>query len=312
MRIRSIKPEFWRSEDISALDWHDRLVFVGMWSYVDDNGVGKDRISAIAADLFADDLYADSMETIRRVSLALERLATAGLIKRYSVDGTRYLYVTNWKKHQLVKNPNKPRYPLPTSENAVSGDSLPRVSPDSTENLPTGTEEQGNRGTGEQENPSAFPSDNAAAAPTADTLFDDIVDADLVDDTDSTTATNDTTYDTAKNLPAIVDENAGTITKAWIDHCTAADVTLPRRIIGQYAKAIKTAVDEGTSPELIKRALASMLTDAVADKPSWLPARIVKVQTGPEVHRRAQPRSTTDDRVDGWLALGAHMEGAPA
>ena len=40
MRIRTIKPEFWRSDDITALGWATRLLFIGLWSYVDDNGVG--------------------------------------------------------------------------------------------------------------------------------------------------------------------------------------------------------------------------------------------------------------------------------
>ena len=56
MRIRSIKPEFWRSRDIANLNWDARLVFIGLWSYVDDNGVGKDIDYDIIGDLFAADL----------------------------------------------------------------------------------------------------------------------------------------------------------------------------------------------------------------------------------------------------------------
>ena len=43
MRIRSIKPEFWTSDDIADLTIEDRLLFIGLWSYVDDNGVGIDK-----------------------------------------------------------------------------------------------------------------------------------------------------------------------------------------------------------------------------------------------------------------------------
>ena len=59
MRIRSIKPEFWRSRDIANLNWDARLVFIGLWSYVDDNGVGKDIDYDIIGDLFAADLIKD-------------------------------------------------------------------------------------------------------------------------------------------------------------------------------------------------------------------------------------------------------------
>lgn len=151
MRIRSIKPEFWRSDDIDALDWHHRLVFIGLWSYVDDSGIGVDKLASICADLFAGDLERDPRETFARVSGALEALAERGLILRYSVEGKAYLYITGWKDHQRIDKPGKPRYPLPTSENAVIRETVARVSRDSPETLAPGTGEQGNRGTGEKE-----------------------------------------------------------------------------------------------------------------------------------------------------------------
>lgn len=155
MRIRSIKPEFWRSEAISSLDWETRFVFIGLWSYVDDNGVGVDRLALIAADLFADDLSADPTETLRRLSLALDALESGGRILRYSVNGKNYLYIVHWDEHQKVKNPNQPRYPLPESVTSgyVNGtEGVPTSSVDPTETLGTGTGLQGNRVTGEQGN----------------------------------------------------------------------------------------------------------------------------------------------------------------
>ncbi|WP_280201771.1 hypothetical protein, partial [Nocardia cyriacigeorgica] len=147
MRIRSIKPEFWRSDDIDALDWHHRLVFIGLWSYVDDNGVGVDKLASICADLFAGDLERDPRETFARVSEALRTFAERGLIQRYSVDGRAYLFITGWKTHQRIDKPGKPRYPLPTSENAVIRESLATPTRESSETVAPGTEEQGNRGT---------------------------------------------------------------------------------------------------------------------------------------------------------------------
>ena len=71
MRIRTIKPEFWRSDDIASLSWDARLVFIGLWSYVDDNGVGRDSLPSIVGDLFAADmtadLYGESTESLRRL-----------------------------------------------------------------------------------------------------------------------------------------------------------------------------------------------------------------------------------------------------
>ncbi|MFE3597636.1 hypothetical protein ACFXOH_23275, partial [Bacillus subtilis] len=155
MRIRSIKPEFWRSDDIDALDWHHRLVFIGLWSYVDDNGVGLDKLASICADLFASDMERDPSETLNRVSTALNSLVERGLIQRYSVDGKAFLFITGWPKHQRVVNPNKPRYPLPTSENAVIRETVTTPSREPNETLATGTEEQGNRGTDKTPRPPA-------------------------------------------------------------------------------------------------------------------------------------------------------------
>lgn len=149
MRIRSIKPEFWRSPDITSLDWDDRLVFIGLWSYVDDNGVGEDRISLIVADLFADDLTRDSRETLARVSESVERLSEAGRIIRYSVNGRDYLEISNWLKHQRIDKPNKPRLPQHDAENAVIRESVARVSRDPRA-WNRGSEDQGNRGSEEQ------------------------------------------------------------------------------------------------------------------------------------------------------------------
>jgi hypothetical protein len=146
MRIRSIKPEFWRSDDIASLNWEARLFFIGLWSYVDDNGVGIDRLASIAADLFSGDLERDPPETFARVSRGLQELSEAGRISRYTVDGKAYLEITNWSKHQRIDKPNKPRFPRSDDISAIFRESVARVS----EKLAPGTEEQGNRGTEEQ------------------------------------------------------------------------------------------------------------------------------------------------------------------
>ncbi|MEW2459841.1 hypothetical protein [Microbacterium sp. K41] len=141
MRIRSIKPEFWRSPDISCLNIEDRLLFVGLWSYVDDNGVGEDRESMIAADLFADDLSRDPSETFARVSRGLANLFEAGRIVRYEVSGRRFLAIENWGRHQRIDKPAKPRFPAPTGHSRESHAIVASV----PEIVAPGTGEQGNR-----------------------------------------------------------------------------------------------------------------------------------------------------------------------
>ena len=160
MRIRSIKPEFWRSEDVAALDVEDRLLFIGLWSYVDDNGVGIDRLADVCADLFALDIERDPTVTFARVSRGLQNLSEAGRITRYTVEGKRYLCITNWQKHQRIDKPNKPRYPLPTRDDAEIRETVATPSRHSRDIPATGTGEQGNRGTGEQTPSSHVASDD--------------------------------------------------------------------------------------------------------------------------------------------------------
>lgn len=146
MRIRTIKPEFWSSDDIAGLDLEDRLLFIGLWSYVDDNGVGLDKEHLIVSELFPRDLYMNHRETIARVSRGLQHLFLAGLIVRYEVDGEAFLQIVSWDKHQRIDRPNKPRFPCYTGDR----ETLARHSRDYRANVASGTEEQGNRGTGEQ------------------------------------------------------------------------------------------------------------------------------------------------------------------
>jgi len=155
VRIRSIRPEFWRSEDVSALDWHTRLVFIGLWSYVDDNGVGIDRDSTIAADLFADDLAEDPRETLARVHRGLATLSERGMVTRYTVDRKAFLHIGAWSIHQRIDKPGKSRYPLPTSENAQIRPSLATPSRESLDISTPGEGEKGRRGEGEKKEPSS-------------------------------------------------------------------------------------------------------------------------------------------------------------
>lgn len=164
MRIRSIKPEFWRSDDITALSREHRLLFIGLWSYVDDNGVGLDDFRAISADLFA--LEDDQKEVRDYVREGLATLSRALLIARYEVDGKRYIFIRTWDSHQKIDRPSKSRHPRPpeswtppTSDDDHRGGHLREVSRESRERLDAGAGEQGSRGAGEEDPSSAAAAD---------------------------------------------------------------------------------------------------------------------------------------------------------
>ena len=147
MRIRSIKPEFWTSDDITELAIEDRFLFIGLWSYVDDNGVGRDEEHLIVASLFPRDMFLDPRETVARVQRGLSNLAAKGLILRYQADGKAYLEITTWKTHQRIDKPNNPRFP----QHDATPETLATPSRDPREVPVPGTEEQRNRGTEEKD-----------------------------------------------------------------------------------------------------------------------------------------------------------------
>lgn len=163
MRIRSIRPEFWRSADISALSIPDRLLFIGLWSYVDDNGVGLDRVPVVAADLFADDLAAEPRDTLARVAGGLATLADRGLIVRYAVEGKSYLEVLTWQKHQKVDRPGKSRYPKSKGALDKNRETVATPSRDSRD-WRSGEGEKGRRGEGDSDAGASAPARGAEDA----------------------------------------------------------------------------------------------------------------------------------------------------
>ena len=54
-RIRTVKPEFWTSEQIIACSPIARLLFIGLWNFCDDNGVHPASYIRLKAEVFPPD-----------------------------------------------------------------------------------------------------------------------------------------------------------------------------------------------------------------------------------------------------------------
>lgn len=91
-RIRTIKPEFFTDEVVSALDPLDRIAFVGLWLYADKGGKLEWRPKQLGVSILP--YEAGDFE------LRLNRLVQAGLIVKYSADGNTFAKVRNFLKHQ--------------------------------------------------------------------------------------------------------------------------------------------------------------------------------------------------------------------
>jgi hypothetical protein len=94
-------------------DYFTRLLFIGLWNYVDDNGVGLDDEALIAGKLFAQDFYQHPDDIRMRIHGGLTELSLSTQIKRY-FDGKHHLLaIVNWDKHQNINRPSKSDYKRP-------------------------------------------------------------------------------------------------------------------------------------------------------------------------------------------------------
>lgn len=128
-RIRTIKPSFFQSEDVSALPLRARLTWIGLWTHCDDHGRTEDNARLIKARIWPlDDV------NLRDIEDDLITLAAHGRIVRYDVDGRRYLEIVNWSEHQSINRPSKSRIPPPgAGANADSSQAHPPLSEPSSD-----------------------------------------------------------------------------------------------------------------------------------------------------------------------------------
>ena len=109
-RIRTIKPSFFRSEDVSVLPFRARLTWIGLWTHCDDEGRTKDNARLIKGDIWPlDDVSLADIEEDLTTLAAHERIV------RYRVGGRRYLEIVNWHDHQSIQKPTPSKIP-PASE----------------------------------------------------------------------------------------------------------------------------------------------------------------------------------------------------
>jgi hypothetical protein len=106
-RIRTIKPEFWTSVQIVSCSPIARLLFIGLWSFADDNGVNKACVPSLKMKVFPNDPF-----TTKEIEKWISELVDRGLLQPYEVDGNAYWYITGWHRHQKIDRPTM-RYPRP-------------------------------------------------------------------------------------------------------------------------------------------------------------------------------------------------------
>jgi hypothetical protein len=92
LRARNLKPGFFQNECLAELPIEARLLFAGLWCMADREGRLEDRPKRIKIQIFPGDML--------DVEPLLRGLAEQKLIVRYQVDGTGYIWIPCFLKHQ--------------------------------------------------------------------------------------------------------------------------------------------------------------------------------------------------------------------
>ncbi|MGP5376351.1 hypothetical protein ACTXM8_10200 [Brachybacterium alimentarium] len=152
-RIRSIKPEYYSSPGIETLEPFARILYIAMWNWADDNGVG----TANARELLGFAFPLDEDLTVVDLRRMLDGIRRVFGVEFYTVAGRPYYAIPSWEKHQKFDRRSKGKHPgpeeadTPVDQHEHSPSTESHESPSSTRrDSVAGTGEQGNRGTGEQ------------------------------------------------------------------------------------------------------------------------------------------------------------------
>lgn len=105
-RIRTIKPEFWTSEQIVECSPIARLLFIGTWNFCDDYGNHPLSLKALKMKIFPNDEV-----TLEQMQDLFDELLNNGLVSVYSHGENTFFHVVGWR-HQKIDRPTQ-KFPQP-------------------------------------------------------------------------------------------------------------------------------------------------------------------------------------------------------
>ena len=127
MPNRILKETIKRSPEIDSLSWFEEVVFYRLIVTADDYGCLDGRDVVLKNDLFP------TKDNVTRKAIvdAISKLASVGLVCRYTANDRPYLCLPTWKLHQRLRNSVR-KYPEPPEDIfAASCRKLPQVAANS-------------------------------------------------------------------------------------------------------------------------------------------------------------------------------------
>ena len=99
-RIRSVKPEFYNDGNMGRLGHVVRDFFRSTWTYFCDYGHHPLDPDELSVKVYP---YDNDMDG-KKVAEIIRNLVTAGRYTLYEADGSYYLYIPTWLKHQKIQH----------------------------------------------------------------------------------------------------------------------------------------------------------------------------------------------------------------
>lgn len=155
-RIRTIKPEFWSSEELSALPEAAHILAAALLNFSDDAGYFLANPGLVKASCFP------LRDPSTSIPDCLSLLVSVGFIRLGSLNGKRFGHVVNFDRHQRINRPT----PSKISDMGIVWDNAQHAHPHINDNAPPErNREQGKeQGTGNRET-SSLRSDSSPALP---------------------------------------------------------------------------------------------------------------------------------------------------
>jgi len=147
MRIRSLKPDFWKHQVMCEQAPEVRLLAIGLLNLADDEGYFLAHPSLIRGELMP---FAENLKSIPKMLAALEAIGYVKLSK--TADGRDVGHVVSFHKHQVIQRPKASKISEPSEidQRRIIDESLthtPRLNDATVQEQGTGNREE-EQGTG--------------------------------------------------------------------------------------------------------------------------------------------------------------------
>ena len=112
-RKRMIDPSFWTDEKIGECKYFERLLFLGLVSNADDEGIGRGNPKLLMSLIFPyDDIRISDFKK------SLEKLSSLQMVTFYDAENQTYYKVNNFLKYQSINRPTPSEFPKFNGENS--------------------------------------------------------------------------------------------------------------------------------------------------------------------------------------------------